>query len=153
MKVQTVHGHHLEWTQAESADSPEEQTAYASGYELSIKPGEEKKSWDWSVKMTAEISETPELVDTGVAKSEAGAKTGAREATNRANRERVKAQQPEAKAEKAEAKMTVRQQEPEPKVDLVEKTKAQVAKNLAAAKNPRKTAGEMLDDVEQSLAA
>lgn len=146
MKVSTVHGKDLTWAQTEGA---EDQTASAAGYELSVQPGEDK-TWLWSVQTAHEQpSEAPVVVQTGTAKSENGAKNAAREGLNRANRERAKAQKPEPKPQ---SKVTVRQQTPEPKTDLVKKTKAQVAKNLAQAKKPRKTSGEMLDEVEGELA-
>lgn len=124
MEVKIVHVGDIEWSKPEWADDDSQAlTVIASGYELEIGQNvEDPKKWDWSCRMTAEISETPELVDCGTAASVSGAKRAAGTAANNDQRRRAKAN--------AEARTKAQEpEEPEPQ-----------------------DAGEMLDGVEQQLA-
>jgi hypothetical protein len=86
-KPKTIHAKDLDWLPDE-AGGDDAVTARAEGYQLDVsrkfdddqKPS---KEWLWIVRMTAEISETPEVVDTGTAKSPNGGRIAAREALNR----------------------------------------------------------------------
>jgi hypothetical protein len=72
----------IEWRRPEWAD-PESQAlvALVEGYEFEIGPGE-RKTWDWAVKATSEVSETPEVIVAGTAKSKSGAQYSAKEQFN-----------------------------------------------------------------------
>jgi hypothetical protein len=68
--------------------------AIAAGYELEAvrQVGEDDKPtkrWAWMVKATSEISETPELVDAGVAASQNGGKRAASRAARKAQQRRI----------------------------------------------------------------
>lgn len=95
MKIDTCHVDHLTWQTPEWADEGSEAlVAYHAGYELEIGPsGERANKWDWLCKMTAAISEPPELVACGTAASVSGAKRGAGTAANDDMRRRAKAAQ------------------------------------------------------------
>jgi hypothetical protein len=127
--MSAIYAAEIEWSKPEWADGDSEAlVAYAQGYELEIGPSRDRASkWDWLAKVTAEISETPEVLGTGTASSESGAKRAAAIAANRDMRERKKGERKAAKAKEAEAKTTL---EPGPAPD----------------------AGEMFDGVEAELA-
>lgn len=130
MKIETIHVDHLTWSKPEWAEPDSEAlVAHAAGYELEIGPGKGKNEWDWACKRTRELSETPELVAMGTAKSVSGAKRGAGTAGN--NDQRLRA--------KAKVKTEGMPEFPEPEPE------------------PGPTGGEMLDDtekaVEQAMAA
>src|SRR4051794_26753400 len=70
----------LDWM--ELKDDRAGDSVVAAGYELEISrqtddEGKPTKRWLWAVRLTSEISETPELYDAGEAASEGGAKRSA----------------------------------------------------------------------------
>jgi hypothetical protein len=82
----------VEWKTPEWA-SPDSQAlvAYAQGLELEIGPSAEfARKWDWACKLTAELSETPEILDSGTRSSVNGAKIAASNPANKYLRERYK---------------------------------------------------------------
>jgi hypothetical protein len=93
VKEPAVYAHSLSWMELE--DDREGKSVLVKGYELEVtKENEAGTQWGWLVRLTSAISETPELLDAGEAKSEAGAKNRAATAVNKsvARRRKAKAQ-------------------------------------------------------------
>jgi hypothetical protein len=124
------------WARPEWADKGSEAlVAYVAGYELEIGPSAETKGkWDWLVRVTAEISETPEVLDMGTASSAAGAKRGASNPANADGRRRAKAVKPVAKVE------PVAEPKDMPAENTAEKVEQAVETQMATAraKQPRR---------------
>lgn len=137
MKIDTCHVDHLTWQKPEWADEDSEALiAHHAGYELEIGRSREwANKFDWSCRMTAAISETPELVDCGTAASVSGAKRGAGTAANNSMRRRAKV----AHAEKAKPEP---KPEPEPEKptggEMLEAVEADVKKAVAKPRQGRK---------------
>jgi hypothetical protein len=55
------------------------------------KPKTAKKTWSWTVRLTSELSESPELYDDGVSPTEAGAKRAASRSARKAQARRIDA--------------------------------------------------------------
>ena len=94
-------GRRLAWTPAEYAQN--DQTilvAEAEGFALEITK-ESASKWNWIVNFTAAISETPEVLATGTAGSESGAKAACGHSIAKELRAKLADEQ---KAEKAKAK-------------------------------------------------
>lgn len=91
-KVSAIHVRDLAWHPAEDDSGGRE--LIAEGYLLSIAPEPEGKRWSWIVRTTAEISETPEVIDAGTAKSEKSADWQTGIAANKALKARLKAEKP-----------------------------------------------------------
>src|SRR5689334_8681212 len=96
VEVQKFEEQTMVWTQAEWDDETAEElktlVVTGGGLELSVTPTEwivdrdrqpkQVLTWEWLVKLTSEVSETPEVVDYGVSKSLRAAQRGARGAAN-----------------------------------------------------------------------
>jgi hypothetical protein len=103
--------------------------AIVSGYELAAArevgdDGKPTKRWSWMVKLTAEISETPEVYATGGAASEAGAKREASRRAREAQKARIaaaKATAPKTTAEKAKPKTQTKPKNTAPTVRAARK--------------------------------
>lgn len=155
-KPKTVHGPDIDWQPAEWTDEDQQGlTAIIEGIELSVY--RENKDWPWTVKLTSEVSETPEVVDAGTAKSQSGGQTACREALNRHRRSRYQEQRQaeEAAAEQRKRDMATGHPEPEkamkqleemlvthiepaPVTDVPAKDKAEVENNLQKARSPKR---------------
>jgi hypothetical protein len=136
--IQTIHVSDIDWSKPEWADKGSEAlVAYAAGYELEIGPSPEKKgSWDWLCKVTAEISDTPEVLDMGTASSVSGAKRGAGNPANKDMRQRAK-DRPKPQVKVAPVAEPVDM----PAENAVEKVEQAVAAQMAKRKRSQKAVG------------
>jgi hypothetical protein len=79
-KAPTVHNDRVEWQPSETGDA-DSFDAVENGYLMTV--WKDDGDWFWLVKVTAEISETPETIDSGKASSMTGAQRGACTCVNR----------------------------------------------------------------------
>jgi hypothetical protein len=137
VRIDCIHVGDIPWAKPAWADDTSQAlVAHANGYELEIGPNSDNpKKWDWLCKTTAEISETPEIIDSGTASSPSGAKRGAGNAANRAQRERAKAKANEPKPEPEPPTVSPADQ---PAENAVEKVEEAVAVEMAVQK-PKRT--------------
>ena len=94
-KLKTIYVAELQWSRPEWADDPdsEAETAEAAGYVFELAPSTERQhKFDWSVRATAAISETPDVIGSGTAASRKGAIWAAGLAANRDQKLRAKGQ-------------------------------------------------------------
>jgi hypothetical protein len=90
-KPACIHVDQIEWAQPECSDNPAALGAHANGYDFEVAPSADAKGkFDWLVRVTAEISEQPEVIATGTASSVSGAKRGGGNAANADRRRRFK---------------------------------------------------------------
>jgi hypothetical protein len=132
-KIKNVDGRSLGWSPAEWSD--EAQAAYVLGYELVVEL-EGDGRWSWMTKVTSEISETPELIDCGYAKSESGAKNAAGVAVNKSVRRRRQAE--------AEVRLAGEAQRREARRLVAERKRAERAAAKAAKAQAAAVVQEML---------
>jgi hypothetical protein len=90
-KPACIHVAQLDWAQPEYSDNPEALGAQVNGLEFEVAPSpDQAKKFDWLVRVTAELSETPEVIDLGTASSVSGAQRGCGNAANTYQRARAK---------------------------------------------------------------
>ena len=66
-----------------AAKDSEALVADIEGYQLEIGRGvDNPRTWDWMIRTTAEVSETPEVIAAGVGKSKSGAQYACKENSN-----------------------------------------------------------------------
>lgn len=137
----------IAWQKPEwASEDSEALVASVEGFEFEIgRCPDHRRKWDWAVKATAAVSETPELIVSGSAASKSGAQYGCKEQFNQYRLREYKRE----RAAAAEAKPE-RKAEPKPEAKQIREAKS-AAK--AAAKRPKKTAAQILADVEEKVAA
>ncbi len=95
-KPETVHLNQLDWSEYDAGKPGEEAVSViAQGYELivgHVLDDEQKPTgaWSWVLRSTSQVSESPDVIDLGEARSMSGGQIAAKEALNRERRSAYK---------------------------------------------------------------